>query len=161
MNQERKIYDFKAVGKTLEKLQEENEYSPDPFPIGIKTPLEFAASAGNLFEMHTNIRSQIKDNFRNMIATNHGERLVLHDFGANLTPIAFELGKQEVDELAIDRISKTTEKYMPFISLKTFETFERRDLDKEVEQVGIRIVYDVPSLVIENDIIEVLVYGAG
>ena len=161
MNQERKKYDFRSVGKSLEKLQEEEAYSPDLGPIGIRTPLEFAASSGNLFEMHTDIRMQIRDNFRNMIATNHGERVVLYDFGGNLGPIAFELGKQEIDELAITRISKTTEKYMPFISLKTFETFERRDLDKEVEQVGIRIIYDVPSLVITDDMIEVLVYGAG
>tara|TARA_B100000242_G_C42968092_1_gene449131 strand:+ start:116 stop:601 length:486 start_codon:yes stop_codon:yes gene_type:complete len=161
MNQERIIYDFRSVGKTIEKVQEEQAYVPDNVPIGIKTPMEFAASSGNLFEMHTDIRRQIRDNFRNMLATNHGERLILHDFGANLGPIAFELGKQEIDELAINRISATTSKYMPFISLKTFESFERRDLDKEVEQVGIRVVYDIPSLVVENEMIEILVYGAG
>ena len=160
MDQERKIYDFKAVGKTLDKLKEE-EVQADQFPIGIKTPLELSTTTGNLFEMHTDIRRQIRDNFRNMLATNHGERLVLHDFGANLGPIAFELGKQEVDELAISRISTTTQKFMPFIALKTFETFERRDLDKEVEQVGIRVVYDIPSLAIEDDAIEMLIYGAG
>ena len=160
MNQERKIYDFKAVGKTLEKVQEE-DVAVDAFPIGLKTPLELSTTTGNLFEMHTDIRRQIRDNFRNMLATNHVERLVLHDFGANLGPIAFELGKQEVDELAISRISETTQKFMPYIVLKTFETFERRSLDKEVEQVGIRVVYDVPSLVIENDSVEMLIYGAG
>ena len=39
-------------------------------------------------------------NFRNMLMTNHGERLGRFDYGANLLPLAFELATEDGDEEA-------------------------------------------------------------
>ena len=108
------------------------------------------------------LAAQIKDNFRNMIATNHGDRLMLFDFGANLAELSFELGNENTDVMAINRIRRTTEKYMPFIQLQTFEPIKQ--LDKAaagLAVVGVRVIYSVPSLRIRDQGVEVLIYTAG
>ena len=53
-------------------------------PIGLRTPLE---SGDDIFKMHVDPVKQLSDNFRNLILTNHGERLGMFDYGANLNSI--------------------------------------------------------------------------
>ena len=158
-----KKYDFNSVGQ----LQSDFDRSlVDPFenvPVGIKTPMELSTgeNAGP-FKMRMSLGDQIKDNFRNMLATNHGERVMLHDFGANLEELCFELGTETADFKAITRIKKTTAKYMPFIQLNTFEPI-RKEAEPMVglAYLGILVVYSVPTLNIENDAVEVILYTAG
>ena len=112
--------------------------------------------------MRMTVAEQIKDNFRNMLATNHGERMVLHDFGANLEELCFELGTETSDVQAIRRIRKTTEKYMPFIQLNTFEPIKEENLGGTgIAFIGILVVYSVPTLNIEDQAVEVILYTAG
>ena len=96
--------------------------------------------------MHTNIRKQISDNFRNLVNTNHGERLPLYNFGANLRDLASELGSEETDFEAMRRIKATASIYMPYIELKEFESFVLRKDNEHTAQIGIRVIYDVPSM---------------
>lgn len=111
--------------------------------------------------MHYSVDEALADNFRNMVMTNHGERLGLYDFGANLTELAFELGTDEFDTEAIRRIRRTTEKYMPFIQLLTFEPLVDRNDNKEVAKVGVRITYKVSALSQRERVIEAIVFVAG
>lgn len=114
---------------------------------------------GSLFAMHTDLGRQIADNFRNMIATNHGERMGLHDFGGNLLELAFELTTESADVAAVRRIKATTEKYMPFIQLETFEPFREEPLPQYLAKSGVRIIYSVPSLNLTKQAIEVVIYA--
>lgn len=159
----RKTYSFKSVGKTARDDIHEKT-GPDSLsrpPIGIKTPLEFTSDVGGLFKMHTNLSNQINDNLRNLIMTNHGERLGHYDFGANLVELAFELGNEEVDSVAMRRIARATEKYMPFVSLDSFEPFVDRKDNEHVAKIGIRITYTVPRLAISPRSLEVVLFAAG
>lgn len=162
--QVRKKYDFSSVGELKEDLDSSRSQSSrdrTQFPIGIKVPLSLGESSDGILKMHYNIDSALADNFRNMIMTNHGERLGLYDFGANLAELAFELGTDEFDSEAIRRIRRTTEKYMPFIQLLTFEPLVDRNDNKEVAKVGVRITYKVNALSQKERIIEAIVYTAG
>jgi phage baseplate assembly protein W len=162
--QVRKKYDFSSVGELKEDLDKTRSQSANDrkqLPIGIKLPLSFGNSSDGLFAMHYDVDSALSDNFRNMIMTNHGERLGLYDFGANLAELAFELGTDEFDSEAIRRIRRTTEKYMPFIQLLTFEPLVDRNDNKEVAKVGVRITYKVSALSQRDRIIEAIVYTAG
>ena len=111
--------------------------------------------------MHTNIEKNLADNFRNMIMTNHGERIGQYDFGANLAELAFELGSEDYDEESIRRIRKTTQKFMPYIQLLTFEPLVDRFDNKEVAKVGVRITYKVNTLSKNEYAIEAIIYTAG
>jgi phage baseplate assembly protein W len=160
----RKKYDFSSVGELKEDLDKSRSQSAQDrvqLPIGIKVPLSLGEGSDGLLKMHYDIEPAIADNFRNMVMTNHGERLGLYDFGANLTGLAFELGTDEFDSEAIRRIRRTTEKYMPYVQLLTFEPLVDRNDNKEVAKVGVRITYRVNALSQKDRVIEAIVFVAG
>ena len=160
-DQERRTYDFKSVGiRQEDELAQLQAIVPKPKPIGIKTPLEFGEGTG-LLKMHTSMFAQLADNLRNLVMTNHGERIGHHDFGANLLPLVFELGNPDFDGEAIRRIKTSVGKYMPYVNLKTFTPLVDRLDNKEVAKVGIRITYDVPKLNSGDKILEVILYVGG
>lgn len=155
----RKVYSFKSVGEleSTNRLQEKE--IRQKVPIGIATPVQLGSNS--LLNMHTERLKVIKDNFRNMILTNHGDRLGFYDFGANLEELTFELGSEDGDAEATRRIAKTTSKYMPYINLDTFEPFVEKFDNQHTGKVGIRVVYTVPAINIEKQGLEVLLYVSG
>lgn len=164
MSQEKKKYDFKAVGQTLEESNKSKRQNADRLaglPLSISTPVRLSSKAGTLFEMHTSLEQQIRDNFRNMITTNHGERLMLADFGGDLKSLAYDLGSEDSDTAAIKKIMATTKKYMPYISLDTFESIRELSDDGSLSRVGVRITYSVPTAGIPSSTIEVLIISTG
>ena len=154
-----KKYDFASVGE-LKQKRDDDAPPISPTPIGIKTPLEFDYSSNSLVTMHKDLANNIRDNFRNMLQTNHGVRMMLQDFGANLEELAFEISTEPGDMEAIRRIRQTTKKYMPFIDLQTFEPMIRKK-SEAIAQIGIRITYAVPAANILNQVVEVTIYIAG
>jgi phage baseplate assembly protein W len=162
--QVRKKYDFSSVGELKEDLDKSRSQSASDraqIPIGIRLPAALGESSDGLLRMHYSVDEALADNFRNMVMTNHGERLGLYDFGANLTELAFELGSDDFDAEAIRRVRRTTEKYMPFIQLLTFEPLVDRNDNKEVAKVGVRITYKVSALSQRERVIEAIVFVAG
>ena len=154
------VYSFKSSGNTT---TDENGYANvevKKMPIGISTPIQIQLGQG-LFVMHTDITKVISDNLRNLILTNHGERLGFPDFGANLRPILFDLGQESGDQLAISRIRNTVTKYMPFVSLQGFQTYIDALDENTIAKIGIQVTYTIPA--IDNIIrsLEVMLYVGG
>ena len=133
---------FKNVGKLKsEKLVERSEE-----PIGIKTPIATDSTFG-IFAMTTRALDQIKDNLKNLIMTNHGERLMMPDFGANLKSVLFENDVSESEEMLARNIYTTTAKYMPFVNLNDLSvSFGVYNDFNEANVANIRITYSVPSI---------------
>jgi phage baseplate assembly protein W len=158
-----RVYDFKSVGERLEQFKQSrrlNDVSRQP--IGIKTPVALSHGEAGLLDMHYDLGAQIKDNFRNMLLTNHGERLGHYDFGANLTELAFEFGNENFDNEAMLRIKETVQKYMPFLVLENFEPFKKLlGTSNDLAVVGMRINYSVPAARLKKQQIEVIIYAAG
>ena len=161
--QSRKLYDFSSVGQTTSKFKSEFNNPAADFPIGILTPLRFGYENDGIFKMSKDLITQVRDNFRNMLATNWGDRLMLYDFGANLSELSFEMGNESGDMEAIVRIKNSIDKYMPFIIPQTFESFSEASQTPNagVEKVGIRITYSISNLSSENFVDEVIIYSAG
>jgi phage baseplate assembly protein W len=150
----RKIYNFSSVGEQLEENKNYASSILNNTPLSISTPLRFSKTNDGLFEMHYDLAKQIKDNFKNMLATNHGERLLMSDFGANLRKLAFELGNESADNNALRQIIQTTKKYMPYVQLETFET-SRFNLENDFyEYVRIRVIYSVPTLTLSSQAVD-------
>ena len=160
-NQSRKTYSFKSAGLRREDASaaRADEIVKKP-PIGIKTPLRLAQQEG-IFEMHTDLAKQVSDNLRNLLLTNHGERLGFFDFGANLRPILFNLGSEDGDLEAINRIKKAVSKYMPFVSLQDFQTFVDRLDNKSVAKIGIQVTYTIPRISPAVRSLEIMLYMGG
>jgi phage baseplate assembly protein W len=87
--------------------------------IGVTLPLR----RGNTgyFEQSTEMFKQIKSNFKNLILTKKGERLMQPDFGTDLSRIVFEQITDETLESARATVVSAVEKWMPFLELTNFE----------------------------------------
>lgn len=151
-----KIYNFKSVGETKESQREREAQRVRRPPIGIKTPLQLSEGDNEFLVMHYDIEKNIADNFKNLILTNHGERLFDYYFGANLKELAFEMGNEDIDSLAIERIQAAVSKYLPYVSLNTFEN-EKIEDEKGNPGIKIRITYTVPAINVTERSIDVII----
>lgn len=152
---------FRSVGTTRQN-RVESALSSSLVPIGIKTPLRLGED-GNIFAMHTSLSDQINDNLRNLIMTNWGERLTLYDFGANLRSMLSEMVSQDdFDAQAVVNIKGAVEKWMPYVTLETFDSRVDRTTNSNsngLAAVRIMITYNVPSLKVYHRNLEILLYA--
>ena len=159
-----KTYSFEGVGETVEEYRQTNRVDDargEMLPIGIKTPVEFGTDKDGLLVMHYRMADTIKDNLRNLLLTNHGERLGQYDFGANLTELTFELGTDAFDTEAMLRISKAMTKFMPYIKLLEYKPFNEKGESGALARAGFSISYSVPLAKLNNQKIELILYAAG
>lgn len=92
-------------------------------PVGIKTPLQKGTGRDGIFQMTYNPGSQLEDNLKNLILTNHGERLGNFTYGANLKPLTLEISSQEdFEQKAMESIFAAVRSFMPYVELNTFST---------------------------------------
>ena len=161
MSNNRKVYSFKSVGLTQDEFTAQRENVAVRAPIGILTPVSFAESGGTLFSMSFDIKDQIRDNLKNLLLTNKGERLMLGDFGADLRLLTLDVADENIINSAISRISRTVNKYMPFVDLQDFETRTEPSLNGNTVGTVVRVTYSVPSIGLTNQAVEVVIYAAG
>jgi len=161
MAQVRRTYDFKSVGQSQANYDDNAANLTTQNPIGIRTPVSFAPVGGSMFSMTYDISDQIKDNLRNLLATNSGERLLMSDLGANLRPLALEMTAEDTDAEAARRILAAVEKYMPYVELDAFEPSIEKSNNDNVILSKIRVTYSVPNLALTNQAVEVIIFTAG
>jgi phage baseplate assembly protein W len=144
-------------------------------PIGIKTPLEFGTNEDSLFKMHFNPGDQVKDNLRNLVLTNFGERLGRANFGANLKDISFDLTAIEQYESEVaQRIRDTVNTHLPIVEIRDISTQDvsnarigennfnaMRAKSSGLALIVIRIKYDISRVKIFDQALEVLTYVGG
>ena len=152
-----KVYDFLSVGERDSTYKKRSNVSQPQIPIGIKTPLEKGQETDGLFVMHKNLEDTISDNLRNLILTNHGERLFRYDYGANLRDLAFEMGTEEGDTEAIIRIRNAVSKYLPYVNLQTFESTQMPSTYNDSSKVLVKVTYVVPGVNPKQRMIEVII----
>lgn len=150
---------FKSVGKT-KTSQIAQQLIKSPVPIGIVTPLRFGKNT--FFALHYSLSDTIKDNLRNLILTNWGERLIHYDFGGNLRPLLSEfVSLDDFDSQAIERISGAVSKWMPFVSLENYESkidHQANTSSSGTAVVRLLISYSIPALQIRNQVLELTLY---
>ena len=161
MSNNRKVYSFKSVGQTQEDFDSQQQKIIAVSPIGILTPVSFAQSGGTLFSMSFDVQTQIKDNLKNLLLTNRGERLMLTDFGVNLLPLVTEYTNEDVVTSAISRISTAVQKYMPFLELENFEVRNEASTNGSTVGIVVRVTYGVPSIGVTNQAVEAVINAVG
>ena len=161
MAQVRRTYDFKSVGQLQQAYDDNIDDLAKTNPIGIRTPVSFAMTGNDMFNMSYDMSTQIMDNLRNLLSTNSGERLLMTDLGVNLRPLAMEMTAEDTDAEAARRIAAAVEKFMPYIELDSFEpSIEKSDNDNVILS-KIRVTYSVPTLGLDNQAVEVTIFTAG
>ena len=87
--------------------------------INIKWPLE--KSSRGAFAVNEDTLEAVQDDLRILLITNHGERPIQIDFGANLRQLIFEFQGEELRQRMTDNIVAAIEKWMPFLRLIDIE----------------------------------------
>ena len=156
-----KSYSFNSVGtkkSTYDSIVAAAVVAP---PIGIKTPLEMGDNSDGIFKMHRSLGDQIKDNFINIILTNHNERLNFPDYGANIKPLLHELSAENGDEEAMKRIQRAVSKYLPFVILENFITTPQDSGTSALAKIKMVITYSVPKANLINQSIGIVFNFSG
>jgi|TARA_R110002060_G_scaffold68228_4_gene76933 phage baseplate assembly protein W len=156
-----KQYDFKSTGTSFERQAEIDSRRVRSPPVGIKTPVSLGETGQGFLKMNITFADQIHDNLINLILTNHGERLGLPRFGANLMELAFEMQHESGANEAMKRITQAVNKWMPFVALSTFEPVVELFENKQVAKVGVKLTYSVPRIKVKERGMEVIVFSAG
>jgi phage baseplate assembly protein W len=151
---------FKNIGTTVTQLRTATPAVP-VFPIGIKTPMSLGGN-GNPYQMHTSVAEQVQDNLRNMIMTNWGERLCLYDYGGNLRLILADYATNtDIETTAMQSIMRTVEKYMPFVTLDTFDMQNLPSTRNGQAKFQIMVNYSVPKIGANNQKVKIILEVMG
>ena len=96
------------------------------------------------------IVSNIKQNFKNLLLTVPGERVMVPDFGAGLRRYLFHNNSPDLHSEITDRIRTQVETYMPFLIINTINFQENREARNGTNKLYISISYAIPSLKIQD-----------
>ncbi len=158
-------FNFKNSGKSVLDVFDETKKALEDkkkVPYGIMTPLRHGRERSGIFEMNFDLGDQIADNLRNLVQTNHGERLGHFDFGANLKPLSLEvIGHERFETEAMSRIGKAVSKYLSFVRLTTMSIQRVPETEQNLPQVVITLEYSVPAASSRKRRLDVIVNLAG
>jgi len=111
------------------------------------TPQLPLAESGELeYEHIGEYRSLIKQNFKNLILTIPGERMMDPDFGVGIQKFLFEQSIGEATSGINSRVGLQLGQYMPFVKLNNLLVEE----GEEEATLRVRIFYSVPTLAISE-----------
>jgi phage baseplate assembly protein W len=121
--------------------------------IGPALPLARDVSFGT-YNLITSYTDEIKQNFKNLVLTSPGERVMNTDFGVGLRKYLFE--NYGTARAAItQRLDAQVNKYMPYVVIEEvlFHTTDSKQIPLEERNIlSINIVFSVPDLNLEASI---------
>jgi len=155
-------FNFKSSGvKVSDRQVTDEKISKKERYVGIKTPLT-NIQGDQIFDMHTSPITQLKDNFKNLLLTNAGERLGLYNFGADLSSTLFEYTSDDsLEDEIVERIKSSVDQFMPGLEIRTISKVEigkseKNEVNREgLAKIRLKIEFDIPSVRITNQAIEV------
>jgi phage baseplate assembly protein W len=148
--------------KSVINVRTETIQPANPNLFGLLTPLSPAKNVGSLYNTSTQIDTQVIDNFRNMLLTNHGERLILSDFGADIDNLLTERSSRpDWDQMISTQITATTEKYMPYITIDSVQTLAQPPKNDGFSRVIVGVNFSIPKLGVQNKRIDLTFTNQG
>ena len=114
--------------------------------IGPALPLFRDEKFGN-FSLIDNYADEVKQNFKHLILTAPGERMMLPDFGVGMRHFLFEPMSQSIPKIR-QRINGQVSKYMPFVKINAvrFNHELPPEAAEESNILSVLIEYEVPSI---------------
>mgnify|MGYP000880994712 CR=1 FL=1 len=110
-------------------------------------PLTFANEGS--YGLYEDLKDVIKQNFKNLLLTEPGERIMDVDFGVGLKSFLFEGLGEFTDNLIAQRIEEQKEKYMSYVNIEDVEFIVD---EEDPNYYEIAIYYSIPDLSIEDSI---------
>lgn len=105
--------------------------------IGITLPIRLGNTG--MFEQSTDLFKQVKSNFKNLIMTKKGERLMQPELGTDLHRILFENITEETIDNARLTVVEAVERWMPFLELVDFKA--KNPVNNNPHRIDITVTY--------------------
>ena len=125
--------------------------------IGPKLPLRRSPEHG-LYHDYVSYMDEIKQNLKNVILTNPGERIGDNNFGVGLRHMLLEDNNDLTAERIKNRVYEQVREYVNMVEMGEVEIY--RPSDDKIDFLGggdyevrVRLHYNVPELV-EEDVLE-------
>jgi len=110
--------------------------------ISVLLPLNYNKQDGP-FQLNKTIEETVKQNFKNLVLTIRGERLMDPEFGVGISSYLFENYTQSTVQSLRAETTDQLRKYLPFISLEELTVAESKT---NLNQFYIYIRYRIDSL---------------
>ena len=113
--------------------------------INLKFPLQ--NSSKGAFATNEDTFDAILDDLRILILTNHGERPIHFDFGANLRKVIFEFQGADLRQAIKDSIISAIEQWMSFVNVVSLTVDDETTMSTlKPNQVHITLEFSVGNL---------------
>jgi phage baseplate assembly protein W len=112
--------------------------------------LPITIDSGDGYTMIKTLKRLIKQNFKMLVLTNPGERVMDPEFGVGIRQFLFENFSSDVYTRIDFKIREQVSTYIPVISIKTIE-FGTSGIDEN--SLGVRIEYLIPDIAV-SDLLE-------
>ena len=112
--------------------------------IGIKLPINKDSADG--FLMLKSVAGTIKQNFKMLVLTNPGERVMEPNFGVGVMTFLFANYTEGVENIIREKIREQASIYIPSIKVMSVDFLQFRDTNA----LDIRITYTIPKLGIKD-----------
>jgi len=114
--------------------------------LSVSLPLTVDLNDGP-YKLNKTVGEVIKQNFKNLILTSSGERIMMPDFGVGLRRFLFEGITPGTNQKILTKLHEQVQKWMPFIALGKVSFIDNsQNPSLGANQVVIRIEYSVGSL---------------
>jgi hypothetical protein len=113
--------------------------------LGVKLPL--TRDSGDGFTMIKSIKGMLKQNFKMLLFTIPGERVMEPDFGVGLKTYLFSNVSEDIQSQISYKIREQVQMYLPIISVNNIQ-FGLSSI--ETNTLSMRITYTIPTLGLQD-----------
>ena len=119
------------------------------FGISPVIPLQRDDTDG-FYSLTKTLAQNIQQNFKNLVLTAPGERVMIPDFGVGLRNYLFDLNKEVVFAEIKTSIEQQVDTYMPFLDIDSIDLMESAEQKEHV--LALRIRYSIPDIQITDEL---------
>jgi phage baseplate assembly protein W len=114
-----------------------------------KVPLTLDPDDG--YTLNTTLKEVARQNFKNLVLTSPGERIMDPEFGVGIRSYLFENNGPATYGQIEARIREQTQKYLPYIQIDQIQ-FNTQDINSNISDnfLGVRISYIIKKLAISD-----------
>jgi len=118
-----------------------------------KLPLTLDVDDG--YALTKDLKELAKQNFKNLVLTSPGERIMDPEFGVGIRSYLFENNSVQTQGRIDARVRSQVQKYLPYINIESIQ-FDNIDVNPNVSEnfLGVRILYTIKKLAI-SDVLEI------
>ena len=129
--------------------------------IGIDLPIRKGDIGDGYFASTTTTIEAVKNNIRNLLRTNRGERLMHPNFGLNLRSYLFDQVTSEMILLIQNEIIDTFKVWLPFVNIKEVKVITGSADNIYGQTININVVFSIKQDPNTLDSVQVLIGGEG